>query len=250
MPHCPRPGPTDRHLSVPALLATAAVAWTLVPASPGAAAQFSEADIFFELNATDRDVGVHVALDAQSWRQVGIDGPNGRTIDITPRGSLAVVGLTELFFEGEEPSLDEVPFSQFLLLVPQGIYVFTGVTTGGQVLRSSDKLTTALPCPVALDEPEADDQGLVIVWQPAPGTFNPDTENCDSQRPVQLVAYELVVEVVDRQGGLARVLSMDLPPDATRARVPAEFLEGAQALKVELLAIESSGNRTITEREL
>jgi hypothetical protein len=235
-------------LAVPMILA-----WPVLSAGDARALQFSEARIFFELNATDRDVGVHVALDAQSWSQVSVTGPNGRIIQIVPQGNLANIGLTELLFEGEEPSLDEVPFAQFLILVPAGNYIFNGMTTGGQVLRSSDKLTTAIPCPVEIVSPPEDEEAeadpLVISWEPAPGTFNPDTGNCDTGKNVNLVGYQVAVGVEKAPGGLHRSFEADVPPGVTSLTVSPEFLEGGSEYKVEVLAIEASGNKTITERE-
>jgi hypothetical protein len=117
------------------------------------AAEFDEADIFLELNATDRDVGVYVSLDAESWRELRIEGPGGqRVIGVSPRGNLGRIGLTELFFEGEEPSLGEVPFARFRSLVPTGTYTFLGRTTEGEPLRSTEPLSAELPCPAAFLE--------------------------------------------------------------------------------------------------
>jgi hypothetical protein len=45
------------------------------------------------------------------------------------------------------------------------------------------------------------------------------------------------------------VFSVDLPASTTSVTVPAEFLEPGTQYKVEVLAIEASGNQTITEVE-
>src|SRR5687767_5786963 len=93
------------------LALSAALAWSVLPGGAAEAIEFDEADIFYELNATDGDVGVHVSLDAESWRELRIESPRGQEIiEVEPQGSLQRIGLTELFFEGEEPSLEEVPF--------------------------------------------------------------------------------------------------------------------------------------------
>ena len=57
---------------------------------------------------------------------------------------------------------------------------------------------------------------------------------------VQIVTYQVIVD----QG--SRELSMYLPPDATSATIPGEFLEPGAKTGGELLAREKSGNQTIT----
>jgi hypothetical protein len=44
-----------------------------------------------------------------------------------------------------------------------------------------------------------------------------------------------------------RVLSADLPASARRLPVPAAFLQRGTEYKAEVLAIENSGNQTLTE---
>lgn len=228
------------------------------PVNPAVALEFSASDIFFELNATDRDIGVHVALDADAWKELRINRPDGnRLIEVDPRGNLARIGLTELFFEGEEPSLVEVPFRRFLSRIPAGTYTFLGTTADNQPLRSTDRLTTDIPCPVTIVAPPTDDDveigELVIRWQPAPGVYDPDRQRCDRARDVGLVGYQLVVELVNDARDLERDLVVDLPPDATQFPVPRRFLEPGvrlpgTELKLEILAIEDSGNKTIVEQ--
>ena len=58
-----------------------------VPSSGAAEAiEFTEADIFYELDATAGDVGVHVSLDAESWRELRIEGPTGDTLTDAQEG--------------------------------------------------------------------------------------------------------------------------------------------------------------------
>ena len=68
-----------------------------------------------------------------STRRVGAtsasEGPTGQRFKVQPEGNLKEIGLTELFLEGEEPSLDEVPFARFRSLFPEGDYVFAARTT-------------------------------------------------------------------------------------------------------------------------
>ena len=218
------------------------------------------ADIFFELNASARDVGVHASLDATSWKELEILDPRGRqVVEVKPRGGARQIGLTELFFEGEEPSLREVPFSRFLALFPQGRYIFRGITTDNQPLRSTDSLTADLPCPVRLTTPAADGRvsldALTVRWTAPSGTYEPDRQFCRSRDSIRLSGFQVVVEIAKEERDFLREFSVVLSPRARQVRVPAQFLREAARfpdtiLKVEVLALERSGNKTITEQPI
>ena len=243
---------------LPLVMLLAVLAW---PASQSGAAEvieFAEADIFYELDATAGDIGVHVSLDAESWRELHIESPAGHTIiEVEPRGNLKDIGLTEHFFEGEEPSLDEVPFARFRSLFPEGNYLFVARTTGNQELRSTDPLTAELPCPVTVVSPGEEEaispEEVVVSWQPAPGVFNPDTKKCDTGEDVELDGYQVIVLLENEDSDLRREFLIDLPPGVTRVPIPAGFVEEGARLEgteflLEVLAIEDSGNKTITAR--
>ncbi|MDF1586865.1 hypothetical protein [Marinimicrococcus flavescens] len=107
----------------------AAVALAVLPSGEVVAIEFDRAEIFNECNATDGDVGLQVFLDAESWKSVSIKRPEGkRILKVTPEDGLRRIGLTELAIEGVEPPLEEVPFSRFRALFPEGDYVFSGTT--------------------------------------------------------------------------------------------------------------------------
>ena len=226
--------------------------------SPAQAIPFPEADIFFEFNSTPRDLGVHVSLDAESWKQLRIQAPNGQAIiDVSPRGNLGRVGLTELFFEGEEPSLVEVPFREFLKKVPAGTYTFLGTTTENQPLRSTDRLTTDIPCPVPILTPREGEEvpanDLIVRWRANPGVYNPDTQRCDATKEVELVGYQVIVEITNEARGINRHLIADLPASSRQLSITPGFirddaqLQGTEFL-IEVLAIADSGNKTMTAR--
>lgn len=236
-----------------------ALAATLAPRVADATSKFSIANIFFELNATAGDLGVHVSLDGESWKELTIKDPLGRSImDLKPEGSAAKIGLTELFFEGSEPPLVDVSYAQFLKLFPPGNYLFNGKTTGNQLLRNTDPLTAELPCPVKVVTPpedkKVDPAKVVIRWQAAPGMFNPDTGICRRNKDVGLASYEVIAEIVNEAKGLVRHYTVELPPGATEVPVPREFIKQGlrfpgTEFKLEVIAIEDSGNKTITERD-
>lgn len=244
-------GPSWRLMLIAALVAT-------VPdGSVRAVERYDETDIFFELNATAGDVGVHVSLDAERWKLLLITDPRGRDIlKMEPQGSAAGIGLTELFFEGEEPSLKRVPFRRLLKLFPPGRYKFEGTTREGETLRSKDRLSAELPCPVRVVTPSptvptaAD--AVVISWETVPGVYNPDTAVCNFALDVGLVGFQVIAEAVNESAETTRSYVVDLPRDATSARVPTEFLLPGVAVpgtefRLEVIAIEDTGNKTITE---
>lgn len=67
--------------------------------------------------------------------------------------------------------------------------------------------------------------------------------------PVNITGYEVIVtkEVDDDPNGFSRpTYDVHVPATANSLRVPAEFLEAGTVYEVEVLALEVSGNQTIT----
>src|SRR5262245_21692057 len=95
-----------RHLRLLPLVLLGASVLTL--AAP--AGKFEATRIFIEYNSTDHDLGFHVFLDAEEWKSIRIVNPAGTTIfDVAGKGPYGNLGLSELFFEGSEPNLDDFP---------------------------------------------------------------------------------------------------------------------------------------------
>lgn len=198
---------------------------------------FSETKIIIELNSTDQDAGIQIFLDAEGWAELTVFDPNGNQLcDFKASGSVGVLGITELFFESEEPSLEELPLDEFLALFPEGEYAFRGKTVEGEVLVGSATLSHAIPEGPILLSPTGKDvapSNTVVAWVPVadpPGS--------------EIVGYQVIVE---REEPTLRVFSVDLSATATRVTVPAEFMEPKTEYKFEVLAIEAGGNRTISE---
>ena len=94
---------------------------------------------------------------------------------------------------------------------------------------------------------------VVISWERVPGVYNPDTGVCNHALNVGLVGFQVVAEVVNEDAGISRNFVVDVPPDATEVRVPPEFFGAGPPVpgtefKLEVLAIEDTGNKTIVER--
>jgi hypothetical protein len=193
--------------------------------------QLAVARIFIEFNHTDNDLGFHVFLDGEDWRTLKIIHPNGNTIfEVEGKGGFGDLGMTELFFEGAEPSLDEVPLEVLLGLFPEGKYRFEGETAAGEDLVGMATLTHKIPgAPVIVSPKEGETvdsaQPVVIDWDPVP----------DPQGG-KITGYQVIVES----------FSITLPATKTRVTVPPEFLEPGKEYPFEVLAIEAGGNQTIT----
>ena len=237
-------------IGLSALFLMAVAVLSLAAAAPARSADeipFSKAKIIIEFNASANDVGVQVLLDGEPWKWVKIETPAGRTIlNITSSGSLRKQGLTELFFESSEPSLDEVPLAQFLARFPEGEYEFEGMTIEGDELEGTATFTHVIPAgPVIVSPPQGnvppvvDPNNLVIDWAPV-------TETITGSQAIQIVGYQVIVEQVEPR----RVHSIDLPAAVTSVKIPPEFFVQPNTLhKFEVLAIEAGGNQTITEGE-
>jgi hypothetical protein len=73
-------------------------------------------------------------------------GPEGQELlDVRGEGELGGLGLTELFFESDEPPFNKLPRSEFEDRFPEGEYTFTGRTIGGHELVGSDTFPTSCP---------------------------------------------------------------------------------------------------------
>jgi Fibronectin type III domain len=200
---------------------------------------FADVKMIVEVNSTDGDAGLQVFLDGEAWQSIEVRSPDGRTIlDVSAKGkNLKDLGLTELFSESEEPSFDELPLERFLARFPAGEYRFVGRTVEGRRLTGKAVLSHDIPAGPMLLSPQPDTpvtgDSVVVEWRPA---IQP--------QGIDIVSYQVSVEREDP----LRVVAVDLPSTATSITVPAEFLEPGTEYKVEVLAIEASGNQTITER--
>ena len=90
---------------------------------------FEEGRLFFELNDTDGDLGIHGKIDGDEWKKLRIEDPNERRmLNVRVRGRLKRQGLTEFFFESAEPTFDELDPEKFFRRFPEGEYDIEGYT--------------------------------------------------------------------------------------------------------------------------
>jgi hypothetical protein len=222
----------------------------------GQVIKFAEAKIFFEFNAKDLDLGIHMLFDAEPWEEVMVQGPDGLIFAVENAGNLNVIGSTQLFTESAEPPLDEEnledSINAFLALFPEGRYRFRGTTVEGDTLRGRAELTHDLPAAPELIFPDpeaamnvADPTNTIIEWRDASGPGDP-----------VIVFYQVVVEFEDQTGRVFK-FSVDVLADpeaeTQSVTVPVEFFESLEGLqgqfKAEVVAIEEGGNATIWEEE-
>ena len=211
-------------------------------ASDAWAIRLDDAAIFIEINDTDGDAGIQIFLDGEGWDTMQVFAPNGEMVlGVAAAGNVGFQGVTELFLESAEPSFDEQPLEEFLALFPPGVYIFDGATTEGTPLRAGVRLTHRIPeAPVILspeEEGSLEVGDAVIEWERVP---NPPGG--------RIKGYEVIVELDDENRPL-RVFRADMGSRATRVTVPSEFLQRGRPYKVEVIAIETTGNRTISETE-
>ena len=157
--------------------------------------------------------------------------------------------MTELFFETVEPENADVPIKRMLAKLPEGNYRIAGPAqeNGKRMGRTEGKawLTHDIPQgPQLLSPAEGATvpvKGVVASWSPVSMTI--------TGKPVKIISCQLIVEkdvdppphMIGKFG-----LSMYLPPSVTSIDVPDGFLQPGTAYNWEVLAIERSGNQTLS----
>ena len=213
--------------------------------------EFDEAEVFFEFNASDGDLGIQIFFDATGWEEVEVTGPDGSIFEVENGGGLNDIGSTEVFTESAEPPLCaedeclpgelEAAIADLLARFPEGVYELKGETVDGCELVGDVGLTHDLPEMVDLDIENFPE----IEW--TPGSGGP-----------KIVGYEVVAEMEIEEDGEERVFvnTATLPASETSFTVSDVFADLADqaeldgvliVLKVEVIAREESGNKTITE---
>jgi hypothetical protein len=199
--------------------------------------RLAKSTLIVEVNATDGDAGLQVFLDGEPWRSMTMTGPDGQTVlEVEGEGRLENYGLTELFSESSEPPFTEFPLEKFKKLFPEGKYTFAGETVKGKRLVGEARLSHDIPDGPEITSPAEDAtvgrSNVVARWN-----------SVDESGGIDIVGYRVIVT---RENPL-RVFNADLPASARRMPVPAEFLQSDTEYKLEVQAIEQSGNQTLTE---
>lgn len=203
--------------------------------APGGDVVFPIADIHWEYNSSANDLGVHVTLDGEDWKRLTIENPSEQAIFcVRGKGPYAEFGMTELFFEGAEPSLDDVPLEDLLAEFPEGTYDFSGRTVDGLEIEAEDEFSHAIPDGPDVFATVGSGDALVISWSevtsPPPGF---------PALPIDIVGYQVIVES----------FQVTLPDSVFSLTISPEFVAtlASGEHQFEVLAIEASGNQTLRE---
>ncbi len=227
------------------VLAVAAVPVVWVVAFQGSGGtELDDAKIIFEINSTDGDAGIQIFLDGEGWNKMTVVDPTGtQHLELAAQSGIGAQGLTEFFFESAEPTFDEQPLVELLARFPEGEYSFLGETVDGDEITGSAELTHDLPAgPVTSPAAGA----TVDVSGPVQISWEEVTAGFDGSGEVDVVSYQVIVV---QEEPVVREFSVDMPADARSVTVPPEFFEPDATYKYEVLAVEASGNQTITEVE-
>jgi len=239
--------------------------------------EFSEAEIFFELNDTDGDLGIHSSIDGEPYDLLQVFDPDDNIIlNMRAKNSLSDQGQTQFFFESAEPPFSELDPSDFFNRFPDGDYIIKAKKIDGGQLRSITEITHILPAPVSgimadgvadsvLTKGHCDDEDaaynpieieggeVTISWNPVTMS-HPDASGAGAgqQPPVPVIIhnYEVIVETtIELAGGeeFDTIFNVILPPDVTSIVIPEGFISQSDEFKYEILAREVSFNQTAIE---
>jgi hypothetical protein len=138
-----------------------------------------------------------------------------------------------LFFESNEPPFRRFPFGVFKKRFPAGRYTFRGRTIAGRRLVGSAQFSHLVPHGPKVTFPTkgavVGRNNVTVRWRPVTGPPG-----------IKIARYIVNMD----QGN--RAMSIDLPPSATSADIPRQFLKGANRGGGEVLARAKNGNQTIT----
>lgn len=204
--------------------------------------------VFIEWNSSDEDQGIQFFWDSDGFTRMIVFNERGKKVlDIETKNSVKDQGLTEVAIESVEPDESEQTLEEFFERFPEGTYKFWGRSVDKGWLYGEADFTHDLVEPVEIDL----SGWPTIMWEP-------------EEDGLEVVGYEVVVELVikeaDNEDGDERVFKQTttLPEFVEQLTISPEFVrligfyEGSEEwdveeLKVEILADEESGNRTITE---
>ena len=207
--------------------------------STAAKVPFKAAKLIIEFNSTAEDIGVQMFLDADPWKTIDIVAPNGKVMfEVDGRSNVRKLGMTELFFESHEPSINDLSIPEFLALFPEGEYTFIGRNTEGDKVLGKVPFSHRFPDGPSIIGPKKKDrldpQNVVIRWDPVV-----------TPAGIEIVQYQVIVE----GGEPLRHFDVFVPASVTSLTVSPEFFEPRSKYIFEVLAIEANGNQTISEGE-
>lgn len=221
--------------------------------APGEAVEIASAKLIIEYHYTAHDIGVHGLFDDHGWSELCVYDPKGiQILAVKPQSQLKDLTMAGIFFESREPPEAEFSFEDLKVRFPAGHYEVRGRNWDGSWLAGDATFTHDVPLaptvisPALAEEENAGDvvaplDDLVIEWADVNATVDGG--------PVTITGYEIIVTKVehdDPHGFSQPIYDVHVPPDRNALSVPIEFLEAGTVYELEVLAIEASGNQTIT----
>lgn len=255
---------TGRRMGARLVQATTAISTSLLLISAAGVSEamdedetaFSVAEIFFELNNTDGDLGIHALIDGDPWKRLEIENPREKKVlQVRVSREAAKQGLTEFFFESAEPNFEDFSPDQFFARFEEGTYEVSAKTIDRSELESETQVTHLMPAPASnvqvngkpapldceIEAPPLVTEPITIKWD-AVTLSHPDLGR-QPPEPVNVVNYEVVVEIDETPFTTSTIL----PSSATSFQVPSEIIALGDVVKFEILVREESFNQTAIE---
>ena len=218
-----------------------AATFMATPISVLANGELEEAELFFELNDTDGDLGIHGFGDGDEWKEFEIEDPNGRELlEIKVKSRLKRQGLTEIFFESAEPTFDELNPARFFRRFPEGVYEIEAETLDGEELENEVYLSHIIPAaPVVTSiggmdpatDCDADElpavnpvDGVTLVWKEVTHSHAELGGEGNTNIPLgvhEVIYYEVVAEIDETPFKTTTIV----PAGTTEWTIPEEFFE-------------------------
>jgi hypothetical protein len=212
----------------------------------GGRAQIATAKLIIENNATDQDMGVHGAFDDHGWSKLCVYDPAGTPVlTVSPEAQLGELTVAGIFFESREPPIAEFSFEDLKAKFPEGRYTVRGLSFDGKLLTGSATFTHDVPEAPTVTAPE---DGAVVGTEDLAVQWDDVTQTIDGE-PLTITGYEVIITKIkhnDPHGFSQPIYDVHVPPDRNSLSVPEEFLEPRTEYELEVLALEKSGNQTIT----
>lgn len=234
-------------LAIPLALGSLAAALSARQGQP--TEPFEQAELFFELNDTDGDLGIHAAIDGGTWTSLDVEGPTN-LLRIVTKGTLRTQGLTQLAFESAEPDFEELDPKDFFNRFPEGLYDIEASAQEGGTFKSKVPLSHVMAAPPAATvdglptAENCDALDLPVVVGPVLIDWGPVTQShpeIGRAGAVTISRYQFFLE----QGEIK--LSVDLPPTVTEFEIPTSLTDLGGVFKFEIIARTSTGNNTAVE---
>lgn len=228
--------------------------------------------LFFQLNDTDEDLGLHLLADGEPWKTLEIDDPRDRRIMLTNlQGRLRRQGLTEFKFESAEPDFETFPAERFFRRFPEGEYDIEAKRLDGEEYETTAVISHVLPAPpgslsvdgLVIDEDCEENVTTSLSAAPALGwdavtMSHPTVGTQPPMMDLGIVRYEVAVErdeVVDEDTEMliSPPLKLEvnlevLPGEHVVAfQVPPNLLSAGDEIKFQILVQAENGNETSAE---